>query len=226
MSNQPKLTHDGVATTLTDGTMALQVDFAELLPRIQHGRLTKELLVKAARITSSNGPEPIAIDATAGLGEDSFLLAAAGFHVRMYEQNATIASLLRDGLARAEGNCALASVVKRMHLLEKDSVAALEHCDTAADVIYLDPMFPSKSKSAATKKKFQLLHALEEPCHNEVELLQAALQAKPQKVVVKRPAKGPHLGSVRPAYSLAGKAVRFDVYTPASMKVKFGVDLK
>lgn len=79
--------------TLTDGTMELRADFGRMLPRLKQGRLQQELLVKVAR---TKGVErPWAIDATAGFGEDSLLLAAAGFAVDLYEQDCVIAALLR-----------------------------------------------------------------------------------------------------------------------------------
>ena len=95
----------------------------------------------------------------------------------------------------------------------------MSHLGDTPDVIYLDPMFPERRKSAAVKKKFQLIHHLEAPCQNEGALLAAAISAGPRKVVVKRPAKGPYLASVKPSHSLAGKAVRYDVIIPASIKV-------
>ena len=72
--------------TLTDGTMELRADFARMRPRLKQGRLQQELLVKAARTKGIE--QPWAIDATAGFGEDSLLLAAAGFTVDLYEQTA------------------------------------------------------------------------------------------------------------------------------------------
>ena len=44
---------------------------------------------------------PRAVDATAGLGEDSLLLAAAGFEVTLCEADPVIAVLLEDALTRA-----------------------------------------------------------------------------------------------------------------------------
>ena len=78
-------------------------------------------------------------------------------------------------------------------------------------MVLLDPMFPARTKSAQVKKKFQLLHHLESPCEDEAELLDAALAARPRKVVIKRPPKGPYLAGKKPSYSLTGKAVRYDV---------------
>ncbi|HJB54572.1 MAG TPA: class I SAM-dependent methyltransferase [Candidatus Olsenella avistercoris] len=45
-------------------------------------------------------------------------------------------------------------------------------------------------------------------------LLDAALAARPRKVVIKRPPKGPWLAGARPSHSIAGKAVRYDVIAP------------
>lgn len=207
--------------TLTDGIMELRADFARMLPRLKQGRLQQELLVKAAR---TKGVEhPWAIDATAGFGEDSLLLTTAGFMVDLYEQDCVIAALLQDALDRAADDPALADAVARMRLhAGEDSIAGLhqtaasiEQGELAApDVVYLDPMFPERTKSAAVKKKFQLLHHLEQPCADEEMLVEAALAVHPRKVVIKRPVKGPLLAGIKPSYQLAGKAVRYDVLVP------------
>ena len=266
----PRLVRDEQGLALVGGGMAVRADFAALLPRVRQGRLSQELLVRAARVRGVAAPR--ALDATAGLGEDAFLLAAAGFEVELYERDATIAALLRDGLVRAAAseNPQLVAIVSRMHLHEGDSVVALRALAAAAgaagdgsavgdgsaagadgdgsaagaglggsglgggtgrapgvleagvpvpDVIYLDPMFPARRKSAAVKKKLQLLQQLERPATDEEagELLRAALATGPRKVVVKRPAKGLDLAGVKPSYRVAGKAVRFDVIAPASV---------
>ncbi len=207
--------------TLTDGAMELRADFARMLPRLKQGRLQQELLVKAAR--TKGIAQPWAIDATAGFGEDSLLLAAAGFRVDLYEQDCVIAALLQDALDRAADELVLADAVARMRLhAGEDSIAGLHQTVasieqgelTAPDVVYLDPMFPERTKSAAVKKKFQLLHHLEQPCADEETLVEAALAVHPRKVVIKRPVKGPLLAGMKPSYQLAGKAVRYDVLVP------------
>ncbi len=217
---QLEQTAEGLA--LVGENMRIICDFTSMLPRLVPGKLQQELLVRAAKIKGCN--QPVAFDATAGLGEDSLLLAAAGFEVFLYEQDKTIAALLADGLDRATHDPRLADIVSRMHLTCADSVSALqqiaEGTEDAPDVVYLDPMFPQRTKSASVKKKFQLLHHLEAPCANEEELLRAAIGAHPHKVVVKRPAKGALLAGIKPGYSIAGKAVRYDVFTPASIKLK------
>lgn len=195
--------------TLCGGGMQLAEDFCELLPRLRHDRLGRELLVKAARVRGVESPA--VVDATAGLGEDSLLLAAAGATVTMCESDPVIALLLADALRRAAGDPQLAGIVSRMTLVEADSVAVLGGLTEPPDVVYLDPMFPSRTKSAAVKKKFQLLHRLEAPCEDQDRLMAAALASDPRKVVVKRPVKAPIPADVKPSHSIAGKAVRFDV---------------
>ena len=203
---------------VADG-LELVPDFSHMAKRIRQDRLSKELLVRAARVRGV-GNEPLAVDATAGLGEDSLLLAAAGFRVILYESASTIAALLRDSLQRAADDPLLTRAVARMELREGDSVEGLLCMgnlpqDELPDVVYLDPMFPERRKSAAVKKKFQLIHHLERPCTNEKELFDAAMVARPRKVVVKRPVKGPWLAGAKPSHSLAGKAVRYDCYVMA-----------
>lgn len=184
-------------------------DFAKMLPRIAPGRLSRELLVRAARI--KHGPmDPTAVDATAGLGEDAFLLAAAGYSVTLYERDPLIASLLWDALRRAAAQDDLAPVVARMHFICGDSIAALSQMQAAPDVVLLDPMFPVRQKSALVKKKLQMLQRLERPCSDEAALLDAALAARPHKIIIKRPIKGPYLADRKPDYSIAGKMVRYD----------------
>lgn len=211
-----KVSRDGLSL-MRDG-MELRPDFAEMLPRIKQGALQREMLVKAARVKGVEAPR--AVDATAGLGEDSLLLAAAGFTVTLCEADPVIAALLEDALARASAHEVLGPIVERMHLVAGDSRIALERAGASTgaqpDVVYLDPMFPGRTKSAAVKKKFQLIHGLERPTEplDEESLLQAALAAHPRKVVIKRPVKGPYLAGVKPSHAIAGKAVRYDCIVP------------
>ncbi len=194
---------------LTDGKLSLKGDFSTMLPRIRRGRWQHEMLVKAVRIRGAEGTVTV-LDATAGMGEDAMLLAAAGFEVHLFERDPVIAVLLEDALRRASSIPELEEITDRMHFHEGDSVKALSAREIVPDVIYLDPMFPERKKSGLIKKKFQLLQQLEHPCADEEELLGAAINAKPRKIVVKRPAKGPYLADIRPDYSIGGKTIRYD----------------
>ncbi len=194
---------------LTDGSMSLRIDFTEMLSRLKQENLARELLVRAAKIKNP-GTQLEAVDMTAGLGEDSMLLAAAGFRVHMYEKDLRVAALLLDGLTRARECPQLLPFVERMELIEADSRDMLSSLSFTPDIIYLDPMFPARKKSAAVKKKFQLLHQLALNDDDAEELLELAIDIRPRKVIIKRPLKGPYLGDVKPSYSIRGKAIRYD----------------
>ncbi len=184
-------------------------DLTSMLPRVKEEMYKHELLVKAAKFKSQEG-QLTAIDATAGLGEDSLLLAAAGYEVTLFEHDAVIAALLKDALRRAKKVPELKDMVSRMQVVEGDSIEAMNKWVDPVDVIYLDPMFPERQKSSLIKKKFQLLQQLERPCSDEQDLLKAAMNAKPKRIIIKRPTKGPYIADVKPAYSINGKSIRYD----------------
>ncbi len=202
------LRQDEHGLALVGDGLELRGDFSRMLPRLRPGNLSKELLVRAARVRGVTNPT--VVDATAGLGEDSLLLAAAGFTVTLCERDPVIAELLRDTLERATQDARLRDAALRMHLSEGDSIQLLETLKAPPDVVFLDPMFPEKRKRAATNKKLQLFQRLERPCEDEQALMSAALAARPRKIVVKRPLKGPYLAGVKPSHSLSGKVVRYD----------------
>jgi 16S rRNA (guanine1516-N2)-methyltransferase len=145
---------------------------------------------------------PSVLDATAGLGRDAYALHALGCHVTAVERSPLIAALLRDGLARAGAK--LPVIVADAC----DCMAALAE-NARPDVVYLDPMFPERRKSAAVRKEMQYMQLLLGPDDAEA-LFVAALRCARQRVVVKRPAHAPQLG--RPNHTLEGRTVRFDVY--------------
>ena len=202
-----RMDENGLA--LVGGELVLRGDFTRMLPRLRIGNLQRELLVRAAKVKKPEGM-PTAVDATAGLGEDALLLAAAGFSVRLYEYDPVIAALLKDTLRRASQIPELAPIVGRMEVREENSLTALPQLAESPDVILLDPMFPERQKSALIKKKFQLLQQLERPCAEEDALVHAAMEAHPRKIVIKRPLKGPNLAGIKPSHSLKGKAIRYD----------------
>ena len=218
--------------TLTDGVLSVRADLSQDLKRLGSSELRRELLVRAAlgrkaprfpglspeagsgqnEKGSSPLPEglrPVAIDATAGLGEDSLLLAAAGYLVHLFEINPLIAALLEDGLERAKRTPGLDGIAERMELHTGDSIKLMPMIE-APELILLDPMFPARKKSGLVKKKFQLLQRLEQPCANEFELLQAAVAASPAKIIIKRPLRGPFLGGMKPSYSIEGSTICYD----------------
>ena len=224
--DERNLVRDEAGLALVGEGQVLRGDFTRMLPRIKAGRLSSELLVKAAKIKKAEG-ELTAVDATAGLGEDSLLLAAAGFNVTLYERNPLVYELLKDALDRAALSPELAPVVARMNAVHADSVAGMRVLETSPDVILLDPMFPARQKSALVKKKLQMIQKLERPCDDEIGLLLAAMEARPKKLIIKRPPKGDYLAGLKPDHSIEGKAVRFDCFvSPYDRLEKFKEKLK
>lgn len=197
---------DGIS--LNGYGMRYQSDFTQMLRRITNGHLQHEML---AHVSKTKTPHPKAVDATAGLGEDSLLLAACGYEVTMFEQNPVIAALLRDALYRAQVHPVLGEFAARMRLVEGNSLSYLPQIEDA-ELIYLDPMFPARQKSGLIGKKLQLIQKLEQPCVDEAALLDAAMQAHPQKIIIKRPLKGAYLAQKKPHYSVKGKAIRYDCF--------------
>ncbi len=200
---------DAQGLALVDHGRILRGDFTKMRPRLIPNNLNGELLVKACKGKGVSG-SMTAVDATAGLGEDAFLLAAAGFHVRLYERNPVIAALVYDALRAGAEHADLAPVIRRMQLYEQDSILALPKLTAPPDIVVLDPMFPARQKSGLIKKKFQLLHQLEQPCAEEQAMMQAAFACGPRRIVIKRPLKGPCLAGVKPSYTLKGKSIRYD----------------
>ena len=202
---------DGKGLALIQGKMELRGDFRNMIKRVLGGRLQHEKLLRAVRFREDvHGM--LAVDATAGLGEDSFILAAAGFSVLMCEYNPVIAALLRDALDRARTDPDIGEIARRMELREGSSIDILGSLGWKPDVIYLDPMFPAKKKSGISTKKLQIFQKLETPCANEEELLAAAYAADPRRIVIKRPIRGEPLAGRRPGFSIDCRNVRYDCH--------------
>lgn len=201
---------DSKGISLTGYGLTYQGDFENMLHRVTNGRLQHEMLVRAAK-SEKEGRK--AIDATAGMGEDAFLLAAQGYEVTLYEQNPVVAVLLKDALRRAKKHPILKEIAVRMKLVEGDSVECMSKLLDPVDVIYLDPMFPARQKSSLINKKLQLIQKLEPPCSEETDLFDVAIKATPEKIIVKRPLKSEFLAGRKPSYTLNGKAIRYDCYT-------------
>lgn len=202
------LIFDGTGLSLVGYGMCYQGDFARMLSRVTKGRLHHEMLVKIARTKTEH---PVAVDAAAGMGEDSFLLAAAGYEVYLFEQDAVIAALLRDALYRAGEDDRLREIVGRMHLSEGNSIELMPRLGITPEIVYLDPMFPPRKKSGLIHKKLQLIQKLEQPCADERELFAAAAAMHPKKIIIKRPLNGAPLADRKPSYTVKGKAIRYDV---------------
>lgn len=169
-------------------------------------------LARAAGL--KKGRNPFVLDATAGLGWDAFVLASLGCRVTMVERSPVIAALLHDALDRASTDEEAGTVVRRMALLCADAVPYLDQLSEQErpDVIYLDPMYPKREKSALMKKEMRLFQRLVGDDADSEELLAAARSRARFRVVVKRPTQAESLGNQAPSMAIQSPNTRYDVY--------------
>ncbi len=181
------------------------------------GRKLNQPLFKAVGVRKGNPFRPAVLDATAGLGEDTWLLAAAGCKVIALERHPVVHALLDDALRRAaEEHPDIASRIElRLGNLALGTNPVPRTPYPEADTIYLDPMFPPGRKTVE-KKPMRVLRWLVGDDADADALLAAALDRKPHRVVVKRPRHAEPLAGPEPSHTHdAGKALRFDVYVHA-----------
>lgn len=199
----------------------VRVDF--VAGAVAHRRLfgggAGQMIAKAVGIQP--GIRPTLLDATAGLGRDAFVLAELGCTLTLIERQPLIAALLEDGLQRAVAVDEIAAIVGRMHLMCGNAITLMRAWETEPpQVIYLDPMFPHRDKSAQVKKEMRLFRPLAGSDDDAPELLAAALALATHRVVVKRPRKAPAIAGEPPGYVLEGKSSRFDIYPKKTLKNK------
>lgn len=187
---------------------SLRIDFASrrLKHRLRQGG--RELLATAVRVK----PGLRVLDATAGLGIDSLVLASRGCEVTMVERSHTLYLMLADALTRAKDDEHLSDIVSRMSLVRGDACYVMAHLAELPDVILVDPMFPPRQKSAAVRGDLQSMQALLGKDEDVRSLVLAARSTGCRRVVVKRPLNGADLPGLAPAFSVKGKASRFDVF--------------
>ncbi|MBK0059198.1 class I SAM-dependent methyltransferase [Pseudomonas sp. S44] len=197
----------------------VRVDFVE--GQAAHRRLfgggSGQMIAKAVGI--AQGVRPQVLDATAGLGKDAFVLASLGCQMTLIERQPLIAALLEDGLARGRLDAEVAPIVERMRLLTGNAIERMRDWQgEAPQVIYLDPMFPHRDKSALVKKEMRVFRPLVGDDLDAPALLEAALALASHRVVVKRPRKAPIIDGPKPSHSLEGKSSRYDIYPKKALK--------
>jgi 16S rRNA (guanine1516-N2)-methyltransferase len=197
----------------------VRVDFVEgaVAHRRLYGGGSGQMIAKAVGVQP--GVRPSVLDATAGLGRDAFVLASLGCAVTMSERQPIIAALLEDGLSRAAHDIEVAPIAAQMRLLQGNAIELMRDWQgEPPQVIYLDPMFPHRDKSALVKKEMRLFRPLVGDDLDAPALLQAALALASHRVVVKRPRKAPIIEGAKPSYALEGKSSRYDIYPKKALK--------
>ena len=218
---------------LSDG-LSVAPEWDKLQRRVVSAGRKSELLLQAAKVTSDS----IVIDATAGFGHDSLILASTGAQVIMLEQQPLMALLLLVEQQRMSGLANWQKLMSRLQIINNDALSYFDSLNNVSaadqskliDVVYLDPMFPENSyqdsktgKGAKVGKHMQALHQLALPptADEELQLLQSAQAVVHQngrntqvqgRVVVKRPQLAPQLAHQPASESWHNEAVRFDGY--------------
>lgn len=218
------LDQDGLS--LTAQGMKMQPDWCAEIPRLKRASIKSEMIARACQLSE----QPSLIDATAGLGHDSLLMARLGAQVTLVERHPILFTLLEEAKKKAESDPFLQAVVARIDLVFADSADYLTQLAAQGqqvDVIYLDPMFPQRDqnqqavkKQAQVKKQMQLLHLLL-PEDGEMDLgdhLLALARPIAKRVVVKRPRLAVFLANATPDHQWQGDACRFDAYFQPALR--------
>lgn len=165
------------------------------------------------KATLAGRPGTRIIDATAGLGQDSFALAEWGCRIDLIERSPLIAALLSDAMRRAADDAETAAAAARMQLHEGDAFELLPDL-APVEVVYLDPMYPRSGREGRKGKGMRILRAILGNDPDAGGLLTVARRTATRRVVVKRPLKASPLAGIRPSGSLVGTTVRYDLYGP------------
>ena len=178
--------------------------------RLRFGGGRGQDLARAAGLKA--GINPHIIDATAGLGRDSFLLASLGAKVTLIERSPWVYGLLKDGMERARAaDSVTAEIIAQMTLIKGDAIELLP--TLKPEIILVDPMHPVRSKSALVKAEMRQIRAIVGIDEDQVILMQIALANASKRVVLKWPARAPSMMGVRQcSHQIVGKSVRYDVF--------------
>lgn len=165
------------------------------------------------------------LDATAGLGRDSFVLAVLGCQVTMVERSPILAALLSDGLQRLQQQDELSDIWHNMQLIHQSSQLYLQQLEITdyPNVVYVDPMYPHRQKSALVKKEMRFIREVVGDDDDSSELLAIALQRVKKRVVAKRPKGAPSIPvsigqqAIVPHTHIQSKNTRYDIYMPLTV---------
>lgn len=145
---------------------------------------------------------PNVVDLMAGWGVDGLSLAMRGCRVTLIERSPAVWAMLDEFVSR---------LTLPVNVVYADAREWCEKATATVDVVYLDPMFAPRRKTALPSKRLQFLRDV--AWHDDVSLrcwIEFARRVAKDRVVVKRRAKDPVLAT--PAWQVQGRQVRFDVY--------------
>ena len=190
----------------------LKCSFIEgpILHRLKYGKGRGQNLAKAVGMKSNKNRN--IIDATAGLGYDSFILASLGANITLIERSEQIYKLLQDGIS--EGMLyggEISKVIGRMSLIYGDSKNILPQL--SPEVILIDTMYKDRKKSALVKNDMRLVREIVGTDSDYTELIEVALKFALNRVVIKQPRYAEPLKEIKAcSHQILGKTIRYDVH--------------
>lgn len=149
------------------------------------------------------------VDATAGWGRDAAILASLGAQVLMIERNPIMATVLADALERQDEE-SKASLKLSLHQGNAFDYLQALTANEFPEIIYIDPMHPTRQKSALVKKELQILQNMIGEDQDARALLDLAIKSTKHKVIVKWPQKAAALAHTHS--QINGKTIRFDIF--------------
>ena len=190
----------------------LKCSFIEgpILHRLKYGKGRGQNLAKAVGMKFNKNRN--IIDATAGLGYDSFILASLGAKVTLIERSQKMHTLLQNGID--EGilfGGEIEKIINRMELLFGDSKDILPKL--TPEVIMIDTMYKDRKKTALVKNNMRLVREIVGPDSDYIELLKVALNCAKNRVVLKQPRYAEPIKEITKwSHQILGKTIRYDVF--------------
>ena len=192
--------------------LRVKFDTPEFIRRTQQAGKRSELVARSVKAR----PGLRVLDCTGGLGRDAFILASLGCVVTLAERSRIMALMLDDGLRRARSHPELRAAANRMVVTHVDATLLLNVVTTIDmfDVVYIDPMFPAREKSAKVKGEMQQMQNFLGKDQDANRLVEMAIAAGYARVVLKRPGSSDWHPPRIPTHVFTSKTSRFEVYVP------------
>ena len=190
----------------------LKCSFIEgpILHRLKYGKGRGQNLAKAVGMKFNKNRN--IIDATAGLGYDSFILASLGAKVTLIERSQKMHTLLQNGIDEGISfGGEIEKIINRMELLFGDSKDILPKL--TPEVIMIDTMYKDRKKTALVKNNMRLVREIVGPDSDYIELLKVALNCATNRVVLKQPRYAEPIKEIRKcSHQILGKTIRYDIF--------------
>ena len=190
----------------------LKCSFIEgpILHRLKYGKGRGQNLSRAVGMKYNKNRN--IIDATAGLGYDSFILASLGAKVTLIERSQKMHEILQNGINEGVSfGGEIKKIINRMDLLFGDSKDILPKL--SPEVIMIDTMYKDRKKRALVKNNMRLVREIVGPDSDYVELIKVALDCAKNRVVLKQPRYADPIKEIKKcSHQILGKSIRYDVF--------------